>query len=392
MNPRPLKVAWISYFPVEWLPDAPPEIRALPKRHPASWQQSCVEEMKRNPLIELHVVEVSKRLSRSLTFRSGNVTFHCVKVPGGLRAPSLFWMDTLVIGRKLREVGPDVVHAWGTEHGAALVASRLAYPYVISLQGLLGYFSKLLPLRPYERLASIFEKASLKRAQVATGESTFVVNFLKRNYPNLRVFRVEHTPTQSFFNLQRRPASGPIQFLSVGIVGYRKGTDLLLNGLNRVLKEIDFQLTMISFHEEPGYLDALRTQTSPALWGRIRLLKNITEGELQDCLSRATIALFPTRADTGPVAVKEAVIAGVPVVGSEMGGIPDYVVPGRNGLIFPPGSVDRFVSSVREACQHPLFKRGVVEAETHSRVRRELSPAMMADRFSRLYFDLAQIK
>ncbi|HUA68267.1 MAG TPA: hypothetical protein VMA13_06940 [Candidatus Saccharimonadales bacterium] len=35
----PLTVAWISQFPVEWLPDAPESVRRLPREHPSSWQR-----------------------------------------------------------------------------------------------------------------------------------------------------------------------------------------------------------------------------------------------------------------------------------------------------------------------------------------------------------------
>ena len=39
-------------------------------------------------------------------------------------------VDTVLIRRALRAIKPDVVHAWGTEQGAALVANRLGYPRV----------------------------------------------------------------------------------------------------------------------------------------------------------------------------------------------------------------------------------------------------------------------
>lgn len=95
--------------------------------------------------------------------------------------------------------------------------------------------------------------------------------------------------------------------------------------------------------------------------------------------------LLPTRADTSPNAVKEAVVAGVPVVASSVGGIPDYVVPGKNGLLFAPGDLREFVQTLRAACAHPLLSQGQVDPEALARLRAYLSPEQMAKNFLRAY-------
>jgi glycosyltransferase involved in cell wall biosynthesis len=325
-----------------------------------------------------------------VTFDSGRVTFHCLKVPGGLRAPTLFWLDTFLIRRRLKQIQPDAVHAWGSEKGAALVASRLPYPYLVSLQGLMQYFSELLELKAYERAAAWFERVSLRRARVASGESTFVVNWLRQHYPHLEVHHVEHTPTWTFYGVKREPQTRPIQFLFIGSMGHRKGTDLLLLALDRLRSEMDFRLTLIGFAADTEFLARLKTRTSAELWERVSILRTPPTSEVIAHMRRATMLLFPTRADTGPVAVKEAVIAGVPVIGSAMGGIPDYVAPDRNGFIFPTGDLEAFTDAIRKACSHPLFSRGWVDPAALADVRERLSPRRMADGFLRIYQGLAK--
>src|ERR1051325_10954660 len=122
MAKNPLTVAWFSFFPLEWLSDMPEPVQRLPRQHAASWQRVLLAEFEKNPELRMHVVVLRKYFERDLTFERNGVTFHLVKTPGGLRAPSLFWLDTVLIRRVLRAVKPDVVHAWGTEQGAALVA------------------------------------------------------------------------------------------------------------------------------------------------------------------------------------------------------------------------------------------------------------------------------
>jgi len=95
--------------------------------------------------------------------------------------------------------------------------------------------------------------------------------------------------------------------------------------------------------------------------------------------------LFPTRADTSPNAVKEAVVAGVPVVASAVGGIPDYVIPEENGLLFPSNDITAFVEAIRAACKHPLYSRGLVTQSSLEKNREYLSPRLMARRFWEAY-------
>ena len=142
MAARPLTVAWFSYFPVEWLSGVPEPVARLPRLHPASWQRVLLAELEHVPDLRLHVIVLRKYFERDLVFERKGVTFHLVKTPGGLRAPSLFWVDTILIRRVLRAAKPDVVHAWGTEQGAALVANRLGYQRVATVQGLISWYAK----------------------------------------------------------------------------------------------------------------------------------------------------------------------------------------------------------------------------------------------------------
>jgi len=73
------------------------------------------------------------------------------------------------------------------------------------------------------------------------------------------------------------------------------------------------------------------------------------------------------------------------VVAADIGGIPDYVVPGKNGLLFPVGDLEAFIQAVRTASMHPLFSHGAVEPETLHQEREYLSPALMAKKFLAAY-------
>ena len=129
----------------------------------------------------------------------------------------------------------------------------------------------------------------------------------------------------------------------------------------------------------------MRASVSEKTWSRIEIKQHLLPHEVAKELETSTLLLMPTRADTSPNAVKEAVVAGIPVVAASVGGIPDYVVHGKNGLLFPAGDQQAFVSALREACRHPLFSKGRVDEDTWAIQRAYLSPELMAKKFFAAY-------
>ena len=384
MTKKVLNVAWISDFPVEWLPDLPEPLRALPRRHPATWEIVLLSEFEKDPALHVQVIVLRRRIERDFSFERNGTMFHILKASSAWRVGTLFWLDTFLIRRVCRKIQPDLIHAWGNESGAALVAHRLGYPYVVTVQGLFAWYKEKVPLSFYLHFVELWERISLPRAPLVTTEATFAVQFLKKRYPRLRVQQAEEAPNPAFSQVTRRPEINPIHFISIGTLGFPKGTDLLFNALDQLAAEMCFKLTVISGPNKQ-YLESLRSTVSEALWQRVEFKHHLLPHEVARELASSTMLLLPTRADTGPTAVKEAVVAGVPVVASNVGGVPDYVVPGKNGLMFPPGDLPNFIQAIRSACAHPLFSRGLVEAETLAQMRAYLSPERMAKGFLAAY-------
>lgn len=384
MEKKPLKIVWISDFPVEWLTTVPTELRHLPRRHPATWAMVLLNEFQKDPTLKVHVVMFRGPIERDFEFEQNGVTFHVLKANGKARLGSFFWLDTLRIRRLCERLQPDVIHAWGSEKGASLIASRLRWPYVMTIQGLFAWYKQRVKLHPYDRFVEVVERISLKRARVVTTESNFAVEFLAQHFPGPEVHQAEHAPNVAFREVVRRPQTQPIQFLCVGGLGARKGTDLLFAAMERLSGEMDFRLKIIT-GPAPQYIAQLRTTVSSRTWERVEFKHHLLPNEVAQELVTPTMLLMPTRADTSPNAVKESVVAGVPVVAAAVGGIPDYVIPDKNGILFPAGDLDAFVQAVRTACAHPLFGRGEVDAETLAREREYLSPELMAKKFLAAY-------
>ena len=384
MSNQPLTVAWISDFPIEWLPDIPEPLSALPRRHPATWEIVLLSEFEKQREIRVHIIFLRKGIPRSFSFERNGATFHVLKASGFARLFSFFWLDTILIRNVLKKIKPNLVHAWGTEKGAALIARRLGYPYLMTVMGLYGWYKQKVKLGIYDGYMEKLERMCLPRAPLVTTESNFAVKYLKEHYPKLRIHQAEHAPNWEFHRVRREPATNPIHFISVGSLGERKGTDLLFKALNQLSEEIPFKLTVVS-GPKPDYVEHMQRTVSDKVWQQIEFKHHLLPNEVARELERPTMLLLPTRADTSPNAVKEAVVAGVPVVASNVGGIPDYVFPGKNGVLFEPGDLNGLIGAIRSACSHPLFGRGMVDPQTLAQARDYLSPARMATNFLAAY-------
>ena len=80
--------------------------------------------------------------------------------------------------------------------------------------------------------------------------------------------------------------------------------------------------------------------------------------------------------------------AGVPVVASDVGGIPSLVVNEETGLLVPPGDPDRLAAAIERLAQSPEV-RAPFGAAARARVAIECRPDRTALEHMRLYGRLA---
>jgi len=74
MSPT-LAIAWVSHFPVEWLPGAPAPLRRWRREHSRSWQGVLLEQLENGPGLWLHILDLRKQFARGCTFPLFTVDF-----------------------------------------------------------------------------------------------------------------------------------------------------------------------------------------------------------------------------------------------------------------------------------------------------------------------------
>jgi len=105
---------------------------------------------------------------------------------------------------------------------------------------------------------------------------------------------------------------------------------------------------------------------------RVRLRGWIGARERDDLLARAAVFVLPSHAEALPVSLLEAMAAGCPVVASRVGGIPDLVQDGVNGLLVPPRDPEALAHALRTVLD---------DADLAARLGRE-ARATVAERYT----------
>jgi glycosyltransferase involved in cell wall biosynthesis len=99
------------------------------------------------------------------------------------------------------------------------------------------------------------------------------------------------------------------------------------------------------------------------------------------------VLVVPSLTEGSPLVTLEAMAAGVPVVASAVGGIPDQVRDGKEGLLVPPGDTGAMDDAIVALLRDPARARSLGEAGRR-RVTTEFSHAAMVRRIEDVYRDI----
>jgi glycosyltransferase involved in cell wall biosynthesis len=133
----------------------------------------------------------------------------------------------------------------------------------------------------------------------------------------------------------------------VGRLDPIKGLDLLLAAI-RSSPDLSMTLDILGSAGNDSYASEIRKIT--AADRRVRLRPPVPPDRVVPLLSGFDITIVPSQVlETGPLVVLESFAAGVPVLGSALGGIAELVRDDVDGRLVAAGSIDAWRTALRSA-------------------------------------------
>lgn len=133
---------------------------------------------------------------------------------------------------------------------------------------------------------------------------------------------------------RKKQKSSNYRVCCIGTLSHRKGQLTVLQALSLVSKQVRERLEIV-FAGGGNILDKLRAQAE-----RLGLKNNVVFlGPVEDVetvLKTSDIMVLPSMDEGLPLSIIEAMSAGLPVIASRVGGIPELVKDGWNGILIDP--------------------------------------------------------
>jgi glycosyltransferase involved in cell wall biosynthesis len=184
------------------------------------------------------------------------------------------------------------------------------------------------------------------------------------------------------------------RILFVGRFERIKGADLAVLAFARILREFpEARLTIAGpdtgLEDDAGRRWTLREYVEHVLPGaleaaRVEWVGQVPRSDVAALRRRAMVSIVPSRYETFPYTLTEALAAGCPVVASRTGGIPELVSDEENGFLHREGEAEHLAERVAQVLRHPehaaaLGARAALDCE------RRLAPEVVASRLADAY-------
>ncbi len=172
-----------------------------------------------------------------------------------------------------------------------------------------------------------------------------------KSYPNKTILNPNAYPPAN----KLRRESNTFRILYVGRLHFTKGVNVILEAVDRLIrKQMDISLTMIGAGPD---METLKERYVGKSW--CTFTGFIPQQQISDYIVNSEIMCTPSIwAENSPGVVIHALSLGLPVIGSNAGGIPELIEDGRNGSLLEPGNIAAWTDELERLIKSPEILAG----------------------------------
>jgi glycosyltransferase involved in cell wall biosynthesis len=234
----------------------------------------------------------------------------------------------------------------------------------------------------FRRLAAfrLAERAALRRYSAVISISEFLRNFAQAS-THVDVVTVRYGLPAPRDPPTKGERKEKMRLLAVGRLEEQKGFDVAIQAMPRIIQAAPSASLWIAGDGRKRRLLADRIR-SFGLTDSVSLLGK--RDDVNELMLSADILIHPARWEGFGLVFLEAMRAGLPVVATRAGAIPEIVADGITGLLVPPDDPDQLAAAIIELIRNPA-RRLEMGAAGFERLKKCFSPEQMASGTAGVY-------
>jgi len=271
------------------------------------------------------------------------------------------------------QAAPDVLHGHGAK-GAALARLTLSAPRAIRVYtphgGSLVYRPGTLAGGFYRTLEWLLKW----RTDLFLFESSYIASLFRAEIgPAPGIVRVVHNGVGEAEFVPVVPRPDATDIICLGELRPVKAFDVLIEAL-AILKQSGRPVSATIAGEGP---DEAKLKAQAERLGIADLVRLVGFRPAREAFAMGRMMVIPSRAESLPYVILEATAAGVPIISTRVGGIPEIFGPQSDHLI-PPDDIGALIGAIGAALDNPAGLRRVAQL-VKERVQTEFSLPAMVD-------------
>lgn len=290
----------------------------------------------------------SEMAIKNLTERLPDVTFDIVSSGFGGK-----WLLPITGFFKGLRHHHDVINAFQASYaggaGVLLKLARPRTPLIVTLQEGKDLSGQSFFVRVSRRII-------LRHADAITAISSYLLEYAKRANPKAKMYLLPNGVDVSKFKIENSKIK--IQQNSIVTVSRlvpKNGIDMLI----QVMPSLpDYRLKIAGTGSQESELRLLVETLK--IQDRVEFLGNVSQDALPGLLGRSSVFVRPSRSEGLGIAFLEAMAAGVPIIATPVGGIPDFLRDHETGLFCEVENPESIARAVRELHEAPGLREKII--------------------------------
>jgi glycosyltransferase involved in cell wall biosynthesis len=321
----------------------------------------------------------------------------------------------------IKQFNPDIIHVFGTECPFGLLAAKTQIPVVVHIQGILnpyvkkwfpvGYnnfqmfwntsFFKAIKLSGY--WADFIRQKKLARREVEifnvtryfSGRTDWDRRLVGLMSQESKYYHCEEMLRPTFYNHQWRihENSDKIQLISIINPNMYKGIETILETAKHLKTFSKYQIAWTIAgvsHDSPLVkIFTKKTKISPKDVG-VEFIGPTQETLLVNKMLDADLFIHPSHIDNSPNSLCEAMVLGMPIISSNVGGIQSLLSDKVEGLLVQDGETFGLAGAILELINNPSRSVSYGQAARQRAVERH-NPNEIVNKQLFIYQDILKI-